>query len=338
MPFTTQGNENTMRWDRSSAGFLEVWYLTVNHRRTGAGFWFRYTITSPEAGDPYCELWASFFDPEGKRSFGLKKRYGIDSLGAGFGRDDGALVRIGDAWLSETHADGAISDGDHALAWSLDLDPASRSFQHLPERLHRRAEKRFSTVCSPNLGVPFSGEVTADGEIYRFESEFGCQSHRWGRRNAHSWAWVHCDNFDRGHEATFEAVAARTSLGPLPVPTLHFIYLRFEGEEIAFNDLRGALGAKGTYEMPTWAFSAKNSEWKVMGAARAPVERFLQVRYEDPDGGERYCANSEVADLAIELYRNEDGRWRHAASLASMKGAHLEFGRKEQFDELALEM
>lgn len=334
MPFTNDGTENLMRWDRRSAGFLEVWYATLNHAESGSGIWLRYTITAPDAGPAHCALWAVRFDPDGKRTVAIKNRMHIDQLAPAHGRDDGAIVRMGDSWLSESHLEGRVSDDDRTISWSLDIEPADRCFQHFPARLRRRAERKFSTLCSPNLSVPFTGEVQVDDETLTFTGEYGCQSHRWGKRNALSWAWAHCSNFEQGERAVFEAAAGRTTLGPVPAPTLTFVYLHFRGEDIAFNDLKWALRAKGTYEMPTWAFSARNERWKLVGAARASIDRFVQVHYEDPDAKSHFCANTEVADLALELYRLDDGRWLHVTSLSSIKGAHLEFGRKDPFAEM----
>jgi tocopherol cyclase-like protein len=338
--FTADGTENLMRWDRRSSGFAEVWYVTLNHRDTGIGLWFRYTVTAPRASgrDPYCELWGFAFDPDEKRTFGTRNRYPIDRLGTPQGRDDGAIIRIGDAWLSENHLDGEVEHDGRKLIWSLDFEPADRCFQHIPSRLRRRAERRASMLCSPNLDVPFTGSVTLDEEVLRIEAERGCQSHRWGRGNAQSWAWAHCANFEGGEDAVFEAVAAKSTFGPVSAPTLTFLYLRFEDQDIEFNDLRWVMRAQSRYEMPTWAFTAYNDDYKVAGAARSPVHRLVQVQYQDPDGSARYCANTEIADLGLELYRREGSHWRHVGSLTSLKGAHLEFGRRDPFVELPLQM
>lgn len=338
MPFTNDGTENLMRWDRRSPGFIEVWYATVNHAETGSGLWLRYTLTAPLEGEPFCDLWAVRFDPDDKRTVAIKNRVSVDQLAPGHGRDDGAIVRIGDSWLSESHLEGRVEDGESAIQWSLDIEPADRCFQHFPPRLRKRAERKFSTLCSPNLSVPFTGMVEVDGDTLTFTGEHGCQSHRWGKRQALSWAWAHCSNFEQGERAVFEAAAGRTTLGPVPIPTLTFVYLRFRDENIAFNDFKWAVRAKGSYEMPTWAFSARNERWKVVGAARASVDRFVQVRYEDPDATSHFCANTEIADLALELYSLDDGRWLHVTSLSSIKGAHLEFGRKDPFAEMPVSL
>lgn len=331
--FTSDGTENRMRWDRTTPGFMEVWYATLNHRSSGAGLWFRYTITAPRQGSPYCELWGFYFDPEGKQSFGHKERFSIDHLGAPNGRDDGALVRIGQAWLSENHLEGRLEKEGRSLAWSLDFEPSTACFQHLPEMLRSRIEKRVSTVCSPNLSVPFSGTVSIDRRVLHLDGDPGCQSHRWGRKHSTSWAWAHCGLFAE-EDALFEGVAARARLGPIPTPTAAFLYLRFRDRDLAFNEPKWALRAKTTYEMPTWAFSAQNGSFKIVGAARAPLDRVMQVEYRDPDGSPRFCANSELADIAIEIYAKDEGSWRHTGSLTAIRTAHLEFGRREPFVEL----
>jgi hypothetical protein len=334
--FTNEGTENRMRWDRRSPSFMEVWYATVNHKPTGMGFWVRYTITAPKAGDPYCELWAFAFDPEGKRRFAGKERFPIDRLGTELGRDDGALVRIGDAWLSETHLEGEVNAKGESMTWSFDIDPAERTFQHLPAVLRSRIENRVSTVCSPNLDVPFTGTVKLNQDLLEFESERGCQSHRWGRKHSLTWTWAHCSGFDEDPDALFEGLAAKTNFGPVPAPTSTLVFLRYRGEDIPFNDLKWALRAKSTYELPTWAFSARTDKWKIAGAARGNHEKMFQVEYTDPDGSPRFCANSEIADLAMEVYERSGSAWKRHGSLSSIGTAHLEFGRETPFSGIPI--
>jgi hypothetical protein len=336
--FTADGTENRMRWDRRARRWSEAWYTTLNHRDTGSGVWLRYTMTAATGTEPYCELWGFFFDPEGKRTFAGKHRFPIDQLGTPNGRDDGALVRIGDAWLSERHMEGRVSSDGKVFEWSLDFEPAPKVFQHLPQRLRRRADKSANAVCCPNLAVPFTGTVSLDGELLAFDGDRGQQSHRWGRGNAETWAWAHCSSFDGGEDAVFEGLAARSSIGSIPAPTLTFLYLRHEEMELSFNRLKWALRARSRYEMPTWAFTAHNDEWRIAGAGRSSIDRLIQVRYEDPDGTARHCANSEIADLAIEIYRKSRGEWLHAGSLTATRTANLEFGRRSVYPELPVSL
>ena len=322
-----------MVWDRKSSGHMEVWYATVNHRASGSAVWLRYTIAAPRRRDAYLELWGCWFDPEQGATFCGRQRLSIDHLGRP--RDDGALLRLGDAWLSENHIEGSVSDGSRSMEWSLDFQPAPAALQHIPRGLRRRAAGASSVLCSPNLDVPFTGTVKLGEEVFEFDGDRGCQSHRWGRGHPASWAWAHCAVFEGRDDVVLEAVGARAAVGMLPLPPLTFLYLRYGDTEMALNrDIRSVLRAKSHYEMPTWAFTAHNESYRVVGAARVNLSRMVQVRYEEPDGTERYCANSEVGDLAIEIYRLSDGLPVHVDSLTALRTAHLEFGRKEPFSEM----
>jgi hypothetical protein len=117
-------------------------------------------------------------------------------------------------------------------------------------------------------------------------------------------------------------------------PAFTSLYLRHKGQDLTFNGIGSVLRSRSRPELPTWAFSSHDARWKIAGAARLATVRSVQVRYDDPDGGIRHCANSEIADLALEVYENVDGAWRHDASLTAIGSAHLEFGRKEPFPEL----
>lgn len=329
--FTASGTENEMRWDGSASRFMEAWYATLTDAQSGWGFWFRYTLCAPNQGAPYCELWGVAFDPSGDRTFAAKKRLPVSAL-----RRDDVRAGIENAWVTDDHLDGVLSDGARSLRWALDLVPAKRTFHHLPESLRTRVEKRVSTVCSPNLGVTFSGRVELDGQTFELDRARGQQGHRWGRRHASTWAWAHCSAFEGSPDAVFEGLAAKANLGPVPGPTLTLLYLGLDGEDIVLNDLKTAMKARSDYALPAWVFISRNDRWQVVGSARAHPDRLVQVTYTDPDASPRYCANSEIASLALEVYRRDGTLWRHHRSLASTGGAHLEFGRRNPFDEIPI--
>ena len=322
--FTASGTENLMVWDRRTSPFMEVWYATVTHREERTGLWLRYTISAPRDAEASCALWAFHFDRAGRRSFAGRNDRSIDYLGHVPGRDDGALVRIGDAWMSESHLEGTVESGGRTLAWSLDLEPADRCYHHLPAAMRRLAARRFSMLCSPNLSVPFSGTVELDGDVVRYEREPGCQTHRWGRRHARAWAWAHCSSWDGGEDVVLEGLGAQAAPW---LPPLTFLYLRRGGEDLVFNVTRG----RSRIDPPVWTFTANTEGWRIHGAARLHPDHSVQVRYADPDGGERHCVNSEIADLALEIYSRRGDGWRHETTLASTGTAHFELGRREPF-------
>jgi hypothetical protein len=180
------------------------------------------------------------------------------------------------------------------------------------------------------MAVPFSGIVTLGDRKLEFDGAPGSQSHRWGARHSVNWTWAHCSDWDRG-EGVFEGLSAQAALGPVTAPTSTFVFLRYAGEDIAFNELKWAVRAKSEYDLPIWTFTAHTDRWKIYGTALARPEQMVQVTYRDPDGSKRYCANSEVSDMRIHVFRKDETGWTHAETLGTRGGAHLEFGRKDPF-------
>lgn len=319
-----------MVWDRATAPFSEIWYATMTDQATGIGLWFRYTITVSEDRQPYCEVWGFVFDPRENLSWGAKNRWPIDRLGRA--RDDGALVRIGESWLSESHMEGTVQRERELLRWSFDWNPAGAAFQHIPTPLRSIADRRGSVVCAPNLSVELSGSIEVRGRHLDIASARGCQAHRWGVVHPMSWAWGHCDVFDEPG-VVFEGVVARTRLAGAGLPPVTLLYVRHEGRDFVFNDLRGALRARSRYRAPRWDFSARSRAARLTGVAELSPAQAVQVRYEDPDGSSRYCVNSEIANLTLELSERARNGWSPPRAFVAQGSAHVEFGRVEPWPE-----
>jgi hypothetical protein len=113
--------DNLCRWDRRSAPHYEVWFLTLNHRESQRGFWFRYTVeapTGPPGAKPSGALWAAVFDRRSpERNFGIKSEYEIDRLS--FAERDDFSVRIGDGCLALSNAVGRVTNASHTVEWDL---------------------------------------------------------------------------------------------------------------------------------------------------------------------------------------------------------------------------
>ncbi|MGC4113852.1 MAG: hypothetical protein QM765_04195 [Myxococcales bacterium] len=108
-------------------------------------------------------------------------------------------------------------------------------------------------------------------------------------------------------------------IGPIPA-----LYLRYRGLDYCLNALPQLLKAKSAVSFPTWGFEGAARDLRFRGTFSAPAQRFLQVRYEDPDGTPSLCANTEVADLSLEVFRGE----RLLDRLSATGTAHLEFGSR----------
>lgn len=317
--------DNLCRWDGQAAPHYEVWFLTLNHRESKRGFWFRYTIESPidTRLKPSAELWAAVFDrvsPE--RNLGLKNEYPVDRFFSG-GREDFSL-RIGDACLSSEQANGAVATGGHTIEWDLSYTPCEKTYHHISRTLINLA-KPSSFVCSPNLDTKFSGRISVDGETLTLDREPGCQSHLWGRKRVDEWVWAHSNAFENHPGTVFEGLAARPRRAGRPLPPVQSLYLRHRGEEHRFVRLRLAEQWRRKLGMGYWSFSAMNTRVYIEGAAQCRLRDMLQAEYVDPDGERLFCINSEVANLKIRLFRRTHGvRWRHVETITSYATAHVE--------------
>jgi tocopherol cyclase-like protein len=318
---------NKCRWDGASAPHYEVWFLTLNHRASQRGFWFRYVVESPIGPDrespPHAALWAATFDRRSpEQNLGLKREYPIDRFA--FDGEENSNLRIGESLFSPCSAAGRVDSGGHSIEWDLSYVPCETTHHHVPRAVVQLA-RPSSFVCSPNLDTRFSGRITVDGEVIVLDQEPGCQSHLWGRKHVDDWVWVHSNAFEKHPGTVFEGLAARPRRAGKTLPPIQSLYLRHRGAEHRFVRLRLAEQWQRKMGMGYWSFSAMNTRFYVEGAAQCRLRDMMQAEYSDPDGERLYCINSEVANLKIRLFRRVHGvRWRHVETIKSYATAHLE--------------
>jgi hypothetical protein len=319
--------DNLCRWDGRSAPHYEVWFITLNHRASQRGFWFRYTLEAPAGSsakdEPVAGVWAAAFcraTPDD--NIGLKRLYNIDQFE--FEREQDFGVRIGEALLSSTRAAGSVQRGGHSIEWDLSYVPCESTYHHASKAVIRLA-RPSSFVCSPNLDTRFSGRIVVDGKRIKLEEEPGCQSHLWGRKHVDDWVWVHSNAFEKHPGTVFEGLAARPRRAGRTLLPIQSLYLRHRGEEYRFVRLRLAEQWQRKLGMGFWSFSAMNTRVYIEGVAQCRLRDMLQAEYSDPDGERLYCINSEVANLKIRLFRRTHGvRWRHVETIKAYATAHLE--------------
>ena len=320
--------DNLCRWDRRSAGHYEVWFITLNHRASQQGFWFRYTLESPLDSGPRAALWAAAFDRANPElNTGLKRECEIDDFS--FEGREAFSLRILDGSFSASRATGRIDQGDRQIAWDLRFAPNEKTYHHVKPALNRLM-RPSSFVCSPNLDTRFSGIVSVDGREHLIEDEPGCQSHLWGRKRVDEWVWVHSNAFDKHPETVFEGLAALPRRAGRTLPPIQTLYLRHRGEEHRFTRLRMAEQWKRNLGIGYWSFAATSTRLHIEGVAQCRLRDMMQVEYSDPDGERLYCLNSEVANLKIRLFHRVRGvRWRHVETINARSTAHLEHASRE---------
>ncbi len=312
---------NASRWDGEARGHYEAWYLTMSDPRSRRGFWFRYTFEVPEdpALEPVAELWGFAFTP-GEAAVGGKRTVPLVWPPKG-------AMHVGEAVLEHGRAVGALDD----LEWDLHWDPSETALWHIPA-WPGRSRLPSTRVVSPTVDASFRGSVRVGGETVELDGALGSQTHLWGRQHAGRWAWGHCNAFvdrdgERRDDVLIEAVHAVPLLGSrreAPVGAT-LLFAEVAGEPIPANAFPWVFAARSRVESPRWEMRGRTSKVRVRAVLEAELDEMAQVTYEDPDGAQAWCANSEIARCALELERPDGSLERYTSDGL----AHVEFGSRE---------
>lgn len=334
-PFSSPSEpDNVRRWDGRTPGHYEVWYLTLNHRASGTGIWIRYALEAPLQAEARAEIWFAHFD--GRRpdhTFGIHRAFPIADMVA---EADPFAVSIGAALLRHDRARGELRGAGHRAAWDLSWTPAPRTHHHMPPLLYRSLGRRGSitdsSVLSPNLDVAMQGWIEVDGRRLELDGEPGGQTHLWGRKHVHGWAWGRATAFEGHPGAAIETLTARVKRGGRVAPPLTVLALYLDGEELRFNRMRNIPFNRGSSGTGFYRFSAATATARVEGEFSCRPEDMVMAEYEDPDGEPIFCANTEIADLRVTVFRRSGplGRWRESTVLVAPRTAHFEVASRRR--------
>jgi hypothetical protein len=318
--------DNRLVWDRLKAGHYEVWYSTFNHRSSGTGFWIRYTLESPLPGhgDPCCQLWFAFFDAARPgRNLAINRKFPLREFSS---EDSPFGVQLGESTLAQNRMKGSLAGDTHAVSWNLTYQPALFTHYHLPAPLYR-THFADTKVLSPNLIMHLFGEVTVDGETYDFEGEPGCQTHLWGRKHAHAWAWSHCNTFREDPTACLETLSIKLHRLGIVMPTMTLLSLYLGSEVYHLQEFPNIPFNRGKWETGLYRFSGVGRRIKIVGEMRCRPEDLVQATYHDPDGELSFCHNTEVADASLTFWirRGLNAPFKKVGRLTSRRTAHFEY-------------
>jgi hypothetical protein len=324
--------DNLLRWN-GRRGWYEVYYLKWNDLASRTAVWVRYTMTSPAqtSVEPYCELWGIFFDAQRpERNFALKDRFPIKL----FSWDrDRFLVTVAEAELAQNSCHGELAGGGHRLVWDLRFDSNTPSFHHFPHEKMYKLGLPTTKVLSPHESARFAGELIADGRRIALDAAPGQQTHIWGTRHAHRWAWGHCNAFSQDSRAVWEGLDTQVKLGPLVSPHLKLFYLRYGGKDYLFNGFTKLISNRSRWELGRWTFAATGPELSMKGEISCRPEEMVGVTYTDPDGQNLWCNNAKVASISLNLFG--PGR-KPVATLTSDHACAAEFVARKTYPEVPI--
>jgi hypothetical protein len=314
--------DNERHWDSARRGVYEVWYATWNDPTSGDGYWLRYVCEAPHASPSRGELWfARFSRTRSERTFGIHKQ-----LPAATATSSPFELTIGDARLGHDHARGELAGGGHRVAWDLRWTASERALRQLPDVMYARGGLGETTVLSPNPRCALTGTLDVDGERVVLDGAVFGQSHLWGKKHAYSWTWGRCAEFAGAPDALLELLAVRLQRRGMVLPALTLVVLDDGGERHQLNQFRHVVRNRGRWGERKVELTARSARVRVEIELSAPPDAFVMAPYEDPDGTAVYCANTEVGDARVVVYRRAGLGWTRARELVCSGRAHFELG------------
>ncbi|MBN93167.1 MAG: hypothetical protein CL928_03730 [Deltaproteobacteria bacterium] len=306
---------NSVRWDQSLArGHTESYFLKANDPQCpGRALWIKFTLLVPEDGtEGLGELWAIRFDGETGRHQGAKASFPLSSCSL---QEVGLGLVIGPGRLEPGHTRGEAGDGDQNIRWDLrfDVDDQSTMFG-LPHAWMYEASFPKNKVYSPCPRTRFRGSLSVAGDLWKIEDWVGMLGHNWGRSHNPRYHWAQCNMFG-DDDCVFEGYSARIALGPWLSPWLTGAVVRYQGEDLKFNSVTGALNSSVEAELFRWSFRSRQGGWQMHWEVEAPVGDFAGLVYRNPDGTENQCLNSKIASCRLRLSRKTGRSWEPVADL-----------------------
>ncbi|MGE0549702.1 MAG: hypothetical protein AB7O24_33735 [Kofleriaceae bacterium] len=329
--------DNHRHWDDAARGVYEVWYTTWNHPNTDQGYWLRFITEAPFPGSggsppygeaPRAELWFARFDPRRpERTFGIHKRFRNELLTTS---KEPFAIRISGCELGHDHSFGELSGGGHDVRWDLHWEPAPQTLHQLPDAMYANGGLGETTVQSPNPRVPISGTLLIDGEELTFDRAIAGQTHLWGKKHAYSWTWGRCAELAGSSDGLLELLGVKLQRGGVTSPTMTLISLDLDGERHRMNQFRHLATNRSSWTTTRVTFSAWSPLLKIEGELTCQPNDMVNAPYLDPDGTEVFCANTEIGDARIKVYKRSGLRWREHKTLEGRRRAHFEIGGRER--------
>src|ERR1043165_13729 len=95
--------------------------------------------------------------------------------------------------------------------------------------------------------------------------------------------------------------------------------LDFDGEQHRLNQFRHVAVNRGTWRTGRIEVTAKSAEIKIEAELTCAPEDLILAPYVDPDGTEVFCANTEIGNARITVYKRSGLRWKEYRRLEARR-------------------
>lgn len=323
MPLSPQERDNLPRWNEKKRGFYEVYYLKWNDLAQGVAVWLRYTLLSPldKNREPEASVWAIFFDAKNPRNNrALKKNYSIREARI---EKEIFYFSAGPSAIYENGARGDLTDPRTHMAWEIKFQGEGLSLRHFPPPLYWGGFPK-TKFLAPYLSTRISGEFVVDDRRFRLDQVPAHQAHLWGTEMAPHWIWGNCNTFTEDPEFCFEGLSARIGVAGKLSPPMTLLFFWWRNKLYRFNSPAQWFTNRTENALDRWHFEVSSDNISFVGELFAETDAMAGIRYENPDGSERFCHNTKVADLKIQILQKGKGGWKIEETLTASKSAAFE--------------
>lgn len=318
---------NITRWNGRQSPFYEVYYLKWSDPAQSVGGWMRYTILSSIKKPPEAAVWAMFFDAKDpSRNAAIKKTFPIKEARI---ERDFFYVGAGHSAVFDDGCRGDLSDDETQASWELKFTEKGEPLWYFPRLLYKTAFPKTKFVV-PYLSTKLSGEFTWNGRKIVLNDAPAHQGHLWGIEHGESWVWANANTFVEDPSFVFEGLSARIKLGDKPSPPLTLLFFQWEGELYACNSPKQWFTNKSAMDLDRWHFEATAGDLLFVGDYETSPERMVAVRYEDPNGSERFSHHTETANVRVQILRKSKAGWETVKVLTARNSAAFENVRPER--------
>ncbi len=313
---------NAMRWDGRRPRHYETWFLTANHRTSGAGFWIRYGIRAPrdDGRAPHGVVgFASSVPDISSATVAIVQRYPSGQFHCD---PEPFALTIGPCHLRSERITGMIEAGGVPVAWDLVCPVVTDPLVNLPEPLYGNVWTR-TKLLTPHPFLSLGGKIQIRDHSFILNNDPGQQGHLWGRRYPGEWIWLHCSSFVENETDPLAAYVAgfaaqgrfSRSLRLSPSSYGHLVWKKQHIPLVPasrFEDRwRGKLQWRGL-----------TNDREVVVEVELDWADMVVAELEDPSGQVVFCHHSDRADCTVRFRSPRQAPEVHRA----LGTAHVEIG------------
>jgi hypothetical protein len=141
--------------------------------------------------------------------------------------------------------------------------------------------------------------------------------------------WGRCADF-AGSDGVMEVLCTRLQRRGVMLPPMTILTLHEGGEQHRMNQFRHVPFNRGEWRTGHARFTAWSPTVKIVGELEARPDQLVDAPYLDPDGTELWCANTEIGDARVTIYKRAGPFWREHKQLVGRGTAHFETGSRSR--------